>query len=718
MKKMNNPNGKARLQKLKGWFLSLHLNDFKIQKKLLFMALVTGLLPMILISTISIQSSSNKIEDEIVKGNHLFTTLTIDRMNEYFYNREGDGNILAGSRTISDGIDRLNLLDTDEEEKEAIMEEFTYYLSDVIEKHQYTDIFLTNLYGEVIFSYRYNRNDIAPLVFSGDFSSKAMAGQQNWSNIFWNSFIKDNLMVLATPVYAPQDTLGNAPIGTINIVLNQGRINEIVQNGVDKLAPGADSYLINGEGLFLTNTMKEPFHEAAALKEELDSMAKTLLQEPIANQDFNFTKTLEYRSYTGKDVIGTLSVVQIGDSPVGLIIEVDKDEAYRSIEDLRNTLLIIAILVISICTVIAAKLGRTITGPIKAVIGRTSDIANYQLQNELNLEQVKRKDEIGDLERAVIKIQNNLRKIITAVESSAQQVVSSSEELKRNTLHASLAAETVAVGISEISLGSADQAHIAQISANKTEELSNIIENNLKDLNEMTLAAKEAGEVVQSGLNVIKQLSDITLEAKKANEEAQASIQKSYEGTKEIEVASKLIMAIADQTNLLALNAAIEAARAGEQGKGFSVVAEEIRKLAEQSKVSSKIINGIIHRLRRGTMEVVDTMEGLINIAGQQRGYVDLTRDKYLEIADAIRISGEKVKILNVSSQRMNGMRTEVEAEILKLAQLSEQYSSNTEEISASIEEQSASMQEISSSSEGLDTLAQELQRLVRKFKL
>lgn len=721
MKKLRRINSrlfKEIIKNLKGYFALDKLKDLKIHMKLLIMVLITGLLPIILLSSISINRSSKEIEREIIKGNQLFSALTIDRINEYFYNREGDGYMLAESKTISQGIEILNRFDVDPVEKEGITTDFMVYLQEVIEKYQYTDIFLTDSYGEVIFSNKYNKIDIAPLVFSGDFLDKAMGGQQNWSNIFYNSFIKDNLMVLATPVYARADIEKQHPIGTLNIVLNQAKINEVVQNNVDKLAPGADSYLINSDGLLLTNTMKAPYIENAALKETIISEAVARLTEPILNGQPEFNETFNLRGYTGKDVISTLSVAKIGDSYVGLVIEVEKAYAYSGIASLRGSLLIIALFIVSLCACMAVKMARTISSPIKKVINMISEIANLNLENQISIDQVVRRDEIGDLERAVIKIQNNFRSIIAEVERSAREVAAASQELKGNVQQSSLGAETMAERIGEIAQGSSDQACNAQESADKTRELSYIIHEDMENLKEMTRATNTVGKLVVSGLEIIRMLSENTQKSWEINKEAERNIQKSKESSKEIEAASKLILAIADQTNLLALNAAIEAARAGEQGKGFSVVAEEIRKLAEQSKVSSKAINSIVDNLRRDTVEVGQTMESLVNIGQEQRDHAKLTKGKYIEIADAIKVAEAKVSVLNESSLRIDGMRVEVEDRILKLAAVSEQHCANTEEISASIEEQSASMVEIASASEGLEGLAQSLQSLVSNFRI
>ncbi len=279
-----------------------------------------------------------------------------------------------------------------------------------------------------------------------------------------------------------------------------------------------------------------------------------------------------------------------------------------------------------------------------------------------------------------------------------------------------IAVDEVSKTVEEIAMEASEQSLITEEGSSKATILGEIIEKDQKNVRNLNTASMKVTEVVNEGLNDIDTLSKITEESNDATKEIYEVILKTNDSSNKIGQASNVIASIAEQTNLLALNAAIEAARAGEAGRGFTVVADEIRKLAEQSSTSTKEIDGMVNELQKNAKNAVNTMERLSNISKEQASSVINTRDKYMLIAESMKESGKVVKQLNVSGENMEKTKYEILDILEKLSSLAEESAAATEEATASMEEQVASIEEIANSSENLSNLAQNLQTIIIKF--
>ena len=689
-------------------------SSLKIQTKLLLMVLLTSLIPLAILGVVSVNKSSVEIQKEIYNQNQLFTNLSQERIQNYFSSREGDSMLLAESKIVRDGLETLNGFNATSQEKLNIEADFRHIFKTALDQYSYTDIFLTNMYNEVVYSQNYDKLDMAPLVVAGDYCEKALTGTQNWSQIFRNSFIDDNIMVLSTPVYNYTNH-GSEPIGTLNIVLNQSAIDTIVKNGAEKIGKTADAYLVDAEGRLLTSTLQG---DSKPLETMINTQGVDALKHAITAQESAYNKAMSYKNEAGKDVIGTVSVTHIGDWHVGLVTEVEKSEVLGAIGLLSNQLMVTSIAIIILCLIFAMVMAGTIRKPIYQVIDMTNQIAGYDLTMNLDSDQIKGRDEMSELKRAMAQIVSNYKGIIMDVDQSSKRVFTASLDLNKNATASLEVTDEVKLAVEEIAKGSGDQAINAHESFEKTGQLSAILKRDQEEVEEITRAIIDVDALADQGLEVIKQLTIINGQSTKANQEVHNNIMKATEDSKKIEQASALIMSIANKTNLLALNAAIEAARAGEHGRGFAVVANEIRLLAEQSKQSTTQINEIIDQLYIDNQTIVKTVEHLISISESQMTSVDITKEKYNEIARSIKRVEQKLDSLKNSRVYIEQTRLEVEDMIQSLSAVSEENSASTEEVVASVEVQSQVINDIFKESENLNKLAAQMDETIQIFKI
>lgn len=397
-------------------------------------------------------------------------------------------------------------------------------------------------------------------------------------------------------------------------------------------------------------------------------------------------------------------------------INVPTVEVTESVAALGWISLTTILVVLILATIIIALFARSIARPIRILEQAVNTVAAGDL-SETNMG-IRSNDEIGRLAKSFKQMVGNVRDLIKQISSNAEHLAASSEELTASAGQSSQAANQVAISIQGVASGAKAQMNAANDSASVVTEMSAGIEEiaaNAASVASQTEAA--ADKAAKGGAAVDKAVSQMSQIEQTVNTSAQG-VAKLGERSKEIGQIVGTISGIAGQTNLLALNAAIEAARAGEQGRGFAVVADEVRKLAEQSEEAAKKIAGLIGEIQTDTDKAVQAMQQGTQEVKTGADVVNAAGTSFREIADMVTEVSDQVKQISTAIHEMASGSQRIVESVYKIDDLSKKSAGEAQSVSAATEEQLASMEEIATSSKALASLAQELQTAVAKFRL
>lgn len=429
---------------------------------------------------------------------------------------------------------------------------------------------------------------------------------------------------------------------------------------------------------------------------EIDSLKRQLPAEASRIQQFE-SAVLAYRDAVRqfRDATAAIGVARAEMTVQGADIVKRSDDLYKiqlerrddesvQARSLQTTATLLALLV----GILAAfVITRQITRPLRETMEVVNKIASGDLTQNLR---VTRRDELGALQEGIARMGTTLRDLITGIRDGVTQIASAAEELSAVTEQTSAGANSQKVETDQVATAMHEMAATVQEVARNAEQASH--------------AATDADDEARVGDKVVGEaISQIERLAQEVHRSIEAMTLLQQESQK-IGSVMDVIKSVAEQTNLLALNAAIEAARAGEAGRGFAVVADEVRGLAQRTQQSTEEIEGLIASLQHGTQQVAEVMDGSRSLT-----------DSSVELARKAGGSLENITRTVSNIQSMNQ----------QIAAAAEQQSAVAEEISRSIlnvrdvsEQTATASDETAASSVELARLGGHLQTLVSQFRV
>jgi len=489
--------------------------------------------------------------------------------------------------------------------------------------------------------------------------------------------------------------------------------NETLQKHIKEKNEENSTLMEKIDQLKLMDNVSKKYENFKTEYKKLQDISSEMLSWAVKNENDKaydvYLKEMEPQRETVNQLIEDIQTLNADNAKT--IYQRDSKEA--------GSIITLLIIVIAAALVLSISIGllmtRLITKPIKDIQALFAETEQGDFTVKGTYQS---KDELGLLTSSFNKMVAGVRSIIETVGETSHQVASSSQELSASADESTKASEYISTTIQELAVGSNQQVESVENSrtviTGMTEFAGRISSNAEK-------AAATADQTAMMSLEGTKAINKVSTQMKSINETV-VSLSEAFkhltERSNEIGNITEVITSIAEQTNLLALNAAIEAARAGEQGKGFAVVADEVRKLAEQSAQSAEQITRLITIIQNDTKQ---TMNSVISATGEVKEGLVVVHEAggaFQKIENSITEVVTQINDVTNLVKNLTAGASEIETAISGVKEVAETAAGGTQTVSAATQEQLASMEEIAAASQILAQNAEELQHLIQKFKI
>ncbi|MEJ8306113.1 methyl-accepting chemotaxis protein [Saccharibacillus sacchari] len=517
------------------------------------------------------------------------------------------------------------------------------------------------------------------------------------------------------------------------------RANQIEKAVID-METSQRGFIIMGQDSYL-----EPYNAGkTAWKEDYDALYELVSDNPAQQQKLEGIRTLieQWISNAGE---ATIALKRAEDTEglreffvtdpgkqamdafreqIATFVDTEKQLTGQRVESMHQSnqslqTLLFALLggVVLVALLLAWFISSRIVRSVKAVTGTIRDIASSGGDLTRRIE-VQSNDEVRDLGEATNLLLVSLQDMIRDLKTNTVRLTDASSSLRQGAQENSRAVNEVTTSIQRVAEGSERQ-------VTQAEDITAVMQETIAGLEQVAEAASEVAGLAQQtqgmaadGEQRIKQSVTEVQSVADAFSSIRGSVSELAERSNEVLSITGYISETSSQTNLLALNAAIEAARAGEHGLGFSVVASEIRKLADQSSRSTGEISRIITAMTSGIRDIVDLVEASSGSVEHGVSSLDEAGKAFESIVDRIGSLSAQVAEVAANVEQMSQGSQSVGDSVLEITRVTEEMAALTQEVSAMSQEQTASMSEMEDTSVRLKGMADSLSEIVEKFKI
>ena len=447
-----------------------------------------------------------------------------------------------------------------------------------------------------------------------------------------------------------------------------------------------------------------------------DSFKKSMPAVMTAVQQGGTQAGIDEYNRKGKD--DTVKLRDSLNSMTNITKEKAKAANEAAIESGRSSMMVMLITTI-VCVLLLLAFSYKLINSIRDALNIMVHVCDKLSSGNfiVRTEPSQRKDELGDVHRALYDMTLKIGDLLKEVSKTTEQMAAASQQLNSSSMESANAATSVAQSVADAASVVVQQQTAVTNGTDSVASISQSVKSVSQETEEISQEADQAAKKAEAGnLVVEKSVNQIHSVEEKVRTTARL-VDELGARSQEIGAIVDTISDLAGQTNLLALNAAIEAARAGEQGRGFAVVAEEVRKLAEQSATAAQQIADLIGRIQDDTSKAVASMDSDRQAVVQGAESVEGLRQVFEEINGLVIDVAGKIESMSDSIQHVADQSSEITNHMEQIDTGAAKVADNMQSISAATEEQSASAQEIASASDSLARQAQDVQEKLQKFK-
>ncbi len=366
------------------------MSKISARSLILLLILLSSLLPIIGLGYYSYEVAREEMVNEVYKQTDIALQNKSEQLNSYFFNALNETDFVSEVKEFKDLIE-MNKVNSISTQYEKMKDESTRFLRKKVDSSEFSYAYVTDENGFVLVSTNTSKIPVGTNLSTNGYIKNALKGETHYSNIFLSKITGIASLVASTPIY---DETGRNIIGSMNFLIESTGIDDVVHRNLEILGTSGNAYLVDINGVLMSNSRLG--EEDELLVKTVNTLTTQVLSEEIINENTEFIYHGNVQNESGESIMSSATITKLGDTTVGLIVEVSEEEALEALFDLRTTMFIVIAVIVLITFGLGIIISRSILKPIVLLTNKASIVAKGEVDVDLG-HLSERFDEIGKL---------------------------------------------------------------------------------------------------------------------------------------------------------------------------------------------------------------------------------------------------------------------------------------------------------------------------------